>query len=361
MAIETILSSAETRLSLICLSVGRPWTLAWQMSYWSGFPAHLIHVDGTSGLDWRVKSGSDGVFSWDALTLPEHSYMERLDAALERCTTDYVALIDDEEAYFFSGIVRAIELLDSRPEYSCAGGTVADARLSGSNFIIRPWAGRLMDWSKSFCLEAEDPCARVKDMVSELRTGNLYYTVVRTSVLRAIVTNLQQLNLSKTLLGYEIALTSGLALAGRYRMGDYLFWCRMGGSTPQSKLRDELNSEEVMATTRFLVNLDGLLGPRVGSKGPVDVQALEGHLERALREFDRRRRLLPPVQPVLRDDRFLRQLGRARLVGSAAGTEVLVDDERWAADGVEVHDRELMYLAEAALNGIRPPESLVEA
>lgn len=74
--------------------------------------------------------------------------MERLDAALERCTTGYVALIDDEEAYFFSGIARAIELLDSRPEYSCAGGTVADARLSGSDFIIRPWAGRLIDWSK---------------------------------------------------------------------------------------------------------------------------------------------------------------------------------------------------------------------
>lgn len=358
---ETLTPSiAEQRVSLVCLSIGRSWTLDWQKSYWRGFPVHLIYADGTPVGGQADGAGFEGSFSWEALALPRRSYLERLDAALARCDTEFVALIDDEEVYFFSGINRAIELLDAEQRYSCAGGTVSDARLSAAQFLVRPWAGRLTDWSEPFQLEADDPCVRVARIISMMRTANLYYTVVRTHVLRHIVEGMQKLDLSKTLPGYEIALTAGLAISGTYCMGNYLFWCRMGSSAPHSTLRETLNREEVESIGRFLIDLDGQLGQRSGSNGPVDGQVLQTQLSKSMRERDYRRLRLPPAQPGVRAGRIQSQFSQARLVGSFNDTEVLVDDMRWAAGGLEVHDEELMHLAETALNGIRPHDSLTE-
>jgi hypothetical protein len=217
-----------------------------------------------------------------------------------------------------------------------------------------------MDWSAPFALEADDPVDRVGQLISNLRTGNLYYTVVRAETLKTIVQLLRDVDLSETLLGYEIALTAGLAVAGRYEMGDYAFWCRMGGSLSGSTLRETLNAREKESLAQYLIDLDLRLGSRNGSTTPIDSHALRTRLYESLLEFDERRLSLPPVKTAETGSRHEDQIRGARLISSFEGTDILLNLGALDPTALVINADELVHLATTALNGLRPVESLTE-
>ena len=277
-------SEQHHAVSVLCLTRGRQWTVEWQKSLWAPYPVDLIVADGTPGIAHEVVSGQAQACRWTVLSMPGASYLERLRRATEVIQTRHAILIDDEEAYLYSGLVRASNELDQTPSASCAGGSAGYVRTVNGRIRIRPFSGRIADWSIPFELRDPDPEVRIEKVFSTYRTGNLYYSVVRSEFLKDFATVGPLAGLEETLLGAEFLWSAALAASGTYSMGDYPFWLRMGGSQPSATLlRNSLADSEVDAIANRVVTVCRQSPIWLGNPG-----AIARSLHNGIRKFEDR-------------------------------------------------------------------------
>ena len=274
----------ERRLSVVCLTYARRWTIEWQKALWSPYPIDLIIADGSPDIARCSSSGTSEACRWQVLDMPGATYSERLREAADAIVTRHAVIIDDEEAYLYSGLARASERLDDDPAASCAGGSAAYMRSVDGRTRVRPFAGRIADWSIPFALEEPEPELRIERMLSTYRTGNIFYSVVRAGFLKDFAAAGPVPEIDGTLVGFEYLWTAALAATGTYSMGAYPFWFRMGGSQPgATQLRVRLTDHEIHAIAARIEALARL------ARGPTnDVEVFEVALRRGIRVCEER-------------------------------------------------------------------------
>lgn len=234
------------RVTVVCPTYQRSWTSDWQKAVWAPYPVDLIIADGSAGITAGTSSGQTGNCRWTQLNMPGTSYFERVSTAASAVETRHAIIIDDEEAYFYRGLEAASRELDANSQAACAGGTAAHMRTVGGQIRMRPFSGRIADWSVTFSLEEAHPAARIEKAFSTYRTGNLFYSLVRTNFMQDFFGRGHLQAIETTLIGYEFLWTGAIAASGTYSMGNYPFWLRMGGSQSEtSELREILTESDI--------------------------------------------------------------------------------------------------------------------
>lgn len=271
-------------ITVICVTYGRRWSTEWQKALWAPYPLDLVFADGSDDLPAGSSSGQAERCRWTKLDMPGSTYFERLQAASLAIRTRHSILIDDEEAYLYSGLLAASQELDRNPQASCAGGSAAYVRRVQRELLVRPFSGRIADWSAPFALEDDDPATRIEQVLSTYRTGNLYYSLVRTHFLKDFCLRAPVQEIEETLIGLEYLWSASLSAAGSYSMGRYPFWLRTGGSQAGSRtLREILSDSEIDA---IATHVAGLLGS--GSGPALPRESLSGALRRGIRRWEDR-------------------------------------------------------------------------
>lgn len=214
-------------VAVVVLSFERHAFLRRQLLYYADRPVHLVFADGSRQAWPHGTSGSLGAMSWEYFHVPGYdTFSERLALAAERVHEDYVCLLDDEECILWSGLQRAASELALHPERSCAGGRVARTVTLRGRLYLAPWG----EWSSPWELFDQEPMARFRTMARAERTGNLFYQVMRSRDFKRYTQDMRDFQTSYPN-AIEIGLAGFLSVSGTWRMGDYPYWIRHGGST----------------------------------------------------------------------------------------------------------------------------------
>jgi len=151
--------STERRLTLVLLSYERQSFIRRQLLYYSSRSVHIVIADG-SATPWQDGLfGHSGDLTWEYLHVPGYyTYRDRFALALERVTTEYVCLIEDQECILWTGLQSAVHTLDAEPDRVCAGGLVAIAHAKPNETVLYPWGNRGDPWQ----LTNPDPLERFR-------------------------------------------------------------------------------------------------------------------------------------------------------------------------------------------------------
>ena len=219
-----------TLVTAVILTLNRPDVLRRQLLYYANKPVHLIFADG-SDVDWGGgDSGSSGEMTWEYFRVEGyHSFSERLSESCLRVKTDFIFFLDDEEPILWTGIEKAIEFLEQNSDYSCAGGRVDHMRQYSGYLGIMSYR----HWGEKFEISGESPLERLKVLMFSGRNLNLVWQVMRTNEVKRFVRMSQTEFFFKPgrYIGlYELGLSGFLVITGKWKMGDYPYWIRYGGS-----------------------------------------------------------------------------------------------------------------------------------
>jgi len=223
---SAILAPMEPQITLVIPSYERHPYLRRQLLYYADKPLHIVIADGSSVAWEDGDSGARGQMTWEYFHLPGFdTYTQRLQLAMERVSTEFMFLIDDQECILWTGVLRAIDHLRENPDHSCAGGRVAITAAGPGGLRLCPWKR----WSDQWQLLDANPLARFQEMVIKERTANLYYQVHRTETIRRYSATFLDYRASYHSAG-EVSLCSFTVLSGKWMMGSYPFWIRNGDS-----------------------------------------------------------------------------------------------------------------------------------
>jgi hypothetical protein len=149
-------------------------------------------------------------------------------------------LIDDEECILWTGVEKAIKFLKSNPDHSCAGGRIDAAADFRKQFLIDV----NVRWGRPFSLINDDASQRVLNLVEANWTAIIYYQVQRTKVLKALITQMKNLELRNKYAGtLEIIIGVFLICHGKWTRGEYPFHLRFGASIPRPSTEPNFLSE----------------------------------------------------------------------------------------------------------------------
>ncbi len=211
---------------MVILSYERQEYVRRQLLYYADKPLHIVIADGSVAA-WRDgTSGTRGQMTWEYFSIPGFdTYEQRLQAAVERVSTEFMFLIDDQECILWTGLIRASDHLRRNPDHSCAGGRVAITAEDRRELRLCPW-GR---WSEPWSLLDASPLARFEAMVRQERTANLFYQLFRTANAQTYLEEFADYRASYIGAG-ELGPTAFRVLSGKWVMGSYPFWLRHGES-----------------------------------------------------------------------------------------------------------------------------------
>lgn len=234
-------------ISIVCMTINRPWITTWQKALWAQSAVHLIIADGTASRAAGRQSAKFGELRYTEIALPGSTYLDRLRAASAVVDTEFVALIDDEEAYSALGLRWAAQFLEQNPDYSCVSGAPASLEVRDGRLRLQGWRGRLLDWTSDLDLCHEAPIERIEAMLRENRSANVFYSLTRSQVLQKVATYESHIDFEGWHSGFEYLWTTALLAAGKYRMAHHPFLVRAGGSHARTALREVPLDEEVDA------------------------------------------------------------------------------------------------------------------
>lgn len=229
------------------MTINRPWITTWQKALWAQSAVHLIIADGTASRVAGRQSAKFGELRYTEIAMPGSTYLERLRAASAAVDTEFVALIDDEEAYSDLGLQRAAQFLERNPDYSCVSGAPANLKVRNEMIYLDGWRGRTTDWTGDLDLSHEAPIERIEEMLRQNRSANVFYSLARSHVLQKVATYESHTDFEGWYAGNEYLWTTALLSAGKYMMAHHPFLVRAGGSHSSMALREEPLNEEIDA------------------------------------------------------------------------------------------------------------------
>jgi glycosyltransferase domain-containing protein len=206
-----------------------------QLLFYADKPIHIIFADG-SDEDWgQGVSGSIGEMTWEYFRISgSNSLITRLGASVERVKTQFMFFLDDEEIILWTGVEKAISFLQNNPEHSCAGGKVGYAHAVGRRKYFASKKLSVSDWgrfSRNFSLTHNDVSKRLIPLISSNRTGNIFYQLHRTEIIKKFSSQLAVLPIEGKYIGTtELLFTYFIITQGKWQMENYPYWFRYGGS-----------------------------------------------------------------------------------------------------------------------------------
>lgn len=209
-------------ISLIVLSINKQKYLRNQLKQYHDKPVHLILADGSDS-DWGSGfSGESGRMAWSYFQISgPNTFWLRMNEALRRVETPFVAFLDDEDYMTWSGLTRAARFLQENPEYSSAGGTYSFALSVGrrTGLVSAPNGSeyQLIDASRHL---------RLDQLFSDRRTAHIYYQLHRTQNLLAFAKEFVDLPSYIPLVHAVRAVGVFCALAGKWKSFSQLFLVR---------------------------------------------------------------------------------------------------------------------------------------
>lgn len=244
-------------ITIVCLTFNRPWTHEYQRRLWSRHPVHLVIVDGTRSRSAGQESATEGGFRYTYVSSPGRSYLERLGKGASLVDTAFVALLDDEDAYSFTGLQSAARFLTENPDYTCVSGLPAQLTFDRGRVGLSGWRGQ-MDWTRGLDLSQDEPIERIETMLHGNRSANVYYSLARSAALKRFVTNPAHLyGFENWAGGAEFLWTFALLSEGKYRIENYPLLVRAGGYAGGSREGMTLRQELLHSELEALVGLVG--------------------------------------------------------------------------------------------------------
>ena len=202
-----------------------------QIAYFSLVPISLIIADGSTepmfdaSFD-RRQFGSCFVSYFHAPGAD--TFLQRIHHAATLVSTPFASLIDTGDIYFITGFERAIATLKADSSLAFAAGRVSSCVLTAdsksSSFL--DWG----HWSKPFALKDESPCLRLRKLISNMRTGNMCYGAMPSSMLLKISKYLPLKTPFTCNAAFELLWAGSLAINSNFEIGGYPFWVR--GNAP---------------------------------------------------------------------------------------------------------------------------------
>ena len=215
-------------ITIICLHYGSNWPISWQVLFWRNYPVELLILDGSERAADETCCNARllGLGSLRYLHLPFTSYHYRLRVASKLVNTDFTIIIDHEEAYVFTGIVKAMDFLANNPDYSAACGVPFTIAADHHQIVISPWQNHT-NWSAPLQLSENTASYRISKMLRLNRTANVYYSVHRASLLiNYMSVDWESCLDNDWIAGGEIAWATYLANSGKILCESYPFWFR---------------------------------------------------------------------------------------------------------------------------------------
>lgn len=199
------------RLTVVLPLRGRPlFTLRflWHANA-ARLPYKFIIADGevTPALA-RLLEGSPTIFPHldiDYIRYPDDTdfgrFFAKLTDALQRATTPYAMVADNDDFLMFSGIEKSLDFLDSNRDYVCCGGGIGGFAvysrkyplLGGLRGPLNRLAYRYMPYDRSFDFGSTSVAER---LLLGLRNSWSYYAAFRTPALTTVWREAAEMNLS---------------------------------------------------------------------------------------------------------------------------------------------------------------------
>lgn len=212
-------------LTVILVIKDRPkFTLRW-MKYANeiGFPFKVLIADGGSDKELEAILRQYDLYSnivYEYIRYPYDQtyteYYKKMSDVLQKVDTEYSALIDDDDFFVVSGLLRSIEFLRANPDYVTCRGITTSFRNTENGIIF----GNV---NIENSIEDSSPCARVLEHLSKYNVT--HYDVHRTSSHVRYFNQLADLDADDIILS-EL-LTSLLAAAeGKIMHADYPYLFR---------------------------------------------------------------------------------------------------------------------------------------
>ncbi len=156
-------------------------------------PYRLLIADGSSVAFGPVPVYAEYVrYPYDETLSHYHAKMAD---ALERVTTPYVMLADDDDFILRAGTDKAIKFLETNPDYVCCGGGLGGFSLCGNGA-----RGKINRWSYRYTQRDASCDIGQATALERLAYGSRnwwsYYAVYRTDVLRTIAQEVKEIDFS---------------------------------------------------------------------------------------------------------------------------------------------------------------------
>jgi hypothetical protein len=189
--------------------------------------------------------------------------------------------MDDEEFIFPTGLERAIQELKLDSSASCAGGSISI--LLSENFgtlKLGKWGRRSDDYS----LVLSTPIDRMKQIINDTRTANLYYQVMRRELVIEFGKRIQAFN-SQFHSSIEIFLALYLLKHGKWSMGSYPYWLRVQGPANKSDSKEYMTKGEISWIAESLFNNNSELLDRISLANEIENAWGESTFANNVQEF----------------------------------------------------------------------------
>jgi len=230
-------------LTLIALVCNNQDCARRQIAYFSSATVSLIIADGSNDpmFDASFDRRQFGSCSLSYFHIPgADTYLRRCDHAASLVRTSYASFMDTGDIYFITGFERAIASLKVDPSLAFAAGRVSSCILSADSN-----SSRFLDWghwSKPFALKQDNPCTRIIHLVSNMRTGNMFYGVMPTSMLVKIVNYLPVKAPYSYRSAVELLWAGILVINSKFEIGGYPFWVRGNAPAVPEKSYSQLDA-----------------------------------------------------------------------------------------------------------------------
>jgi hypothetical protein len=209
------------------------------------------------------------------------SYVKRFYEASKRVTTEFVCFLDDEEFIFPTGLERAIQELELDSSASCAGGRISTLISDDFGTLkLGKWGRRSDDYS----VILSTPIDRMKQIIKDTRTANLYYQVMRRELVIDFGKRIQALNFQFHS-AIEIFLALYLLKHGKWSMGRYPYWVRVDGPPNKSDSEDYMTKGEISWIVESLFNDNSELLDRISLSNEIENAWGESTFATSVQEF----------------------------------------------------------------------------
>jgi glycosyltransferase domain-containing protein len=162
--------------------------------FYNRLPYELLIADGSKEqFGYLVGRGHEYIrYPYDETLAHYHAKMADV---LSRVTTPYVMLADDDDFVLRSGTDKAIEYLETHPDYVCCGGGLAGFSLYGNSATgrINKWSYRYTHLDRSIDINSISSMER---LAIGSRNWWSYYAIYRTKALQTITKEVKEIDFS---------------------------------------------------------------------------------------------------------------------------------------------------------------------
>ena len=170
-----------------------------------------------------------------------------------------MCFLDDQEVIFPFGLESAIQELRLNHSISCAGGTISTlVRSNDGPIVLGRWGRR----SDHYSVTLSTPIERMRQVIFDTRTANLYYQVMRKDLVIDFARKIHKLNFQFHS-AIEIFLALYLLKHGKWSMGGYPYWIRVVGPPNKSDVEEHMTTEEIQSIAESLFDDISEFGDRI--------------------------------------------------------------------------------------------------